>query len=79
MSVCLTRTQTSCPGLEKPDSASRTCTMCFRQGYKLAFGSALDSKLEIVKGNLEGLKEEERKRRGDQSLYSDVYKGQRRS
>lgn len=39
------------------------------------FAPALDSNLEIVKGNLEGLKEEEeRKRRGDQSMLTDMYK-----
>lgn len=39
------------------------------------FSSALDSNLEIVKGNLEGLKEEElKKRMGDQSTLTDMYK-----
>lgn len=48
--------------------------MCFRLGYMPAFSIALDSNLEIMKGNLGGRKEEEKKRRRDQSMHSDAYK-----
>lgn len=44
----------------EPSSDSSTCTLCFRLGCTPVFASALDSNLEIVEGNSEGLKEEER-------------------
>ena len=62
------------PVVQKPSAASRAGTVCIRIGCMLVFGSALDSNLETMKGNLGGLKQEEKKRRGDQSMHSDVHR-----
>lgn len=75
-SICLTCTHST-------NQLSRARETQFRQqhlyvvlrlGCMPVFASALESNLEIVKGNLEGPKEEERKRRGDQSMLTVVYK-----
>lgn len=74
--ICLTCTHSTnqLSRAREPSSEGSTCTLCFRLGCTPVFASALDSNLEIVKENLEGLKEEERKRRGDQSMLTDMNK-----